>query len=239
MKKIFPYIFSLLLVTTVFFAALSVQLLIGYFQDNFDNLNNETQSNEQYAYYDYLFENVSINTIQGEGPIFLNKINAPIIILKFWTTWCPSCLAEIPSLIDLKNKYSNSMIRILAINGDSIFYERTNSDVKKSISKLIKDSKINFDIVLDSKNNESNGNNGNSNNDNDNNNSITPTQGYFEKFKVNSIPTTIIFVSGKTKFIHIGELNFNSKKLTSYLDDYLKQIMATSSSSRNSKNTNP
>lgn len=218
MKKFFPFLSSFVLVVTVFFATLSIQLIIGYFQDNFDNLNNNATTNlqsDQYAYYDYLFENFSAQNTKGEN-LILNQINSPILILEFWATWCSSCISEIPSIVELKKKYPDSYVRILAINGDSIFNEVDKKDLDKNINKLVREHNINFDIIIDSNNN---GNSDSSSNSNSSSNS-----GYFEKFKVNSIPTTIIYVNGKTKFIHIGELNFNSKKLIAFLDENLKQL---------------
>ncbi|MBF0298535.1 MAG: TlpA family protein disulfide reductase [Oligoflexia bacterium] len=238
MKKFFPFLFSSLLVITVFFATLSIQLIIGYFQDNFDELSNDRENNnnnsnsnsdgngngngnDQYAYYDYLFENITAKTLKGEK-LTLNTINSPIIILKFWTSWCPSCLGELPELVELKKKYSDSYVKVISINGDAIFYEKDEHDIKKGIARLTKEYNINFDIILDSKDEIASNGNGR----------------FFEKFKINSIPTTIIFVGGKTQFVHVGELNFNSKKLIAYLDKKLKLLTSTTISLQ-TKNSSP
>ncbi|MBF0361880.1 MAG: TlpA family protein disulfide reductase [Oligoflexia bacterium] len=210
MKKFFPFLYSSLLVTTVFFAALSIQLIIGYFSDNFDSLNdNNSTANENFEFYDYLFERTTFKSnFKGNNEtLILSKLNSPIIILKFWTTWCPSCLDEFSTLTELKRNYSNQEVRVLAINGDKIFGNRSNTetnDLIKNISKLEKKFNFNFDIIIDANENG---------------------EHHFEKFKINSIPTTIIFVGGKTKFMHIGSLNFKSKKLMDFIDSNLKQII--------------
>lgn len=46
---------------------------------------------------------------------FENYKNKPIII-SFWATWCPSCIAEMPSLQKLYNDYKNSVSFLLITN---------------------------------------------------------------------------------------------------------------------------
>lgn len=40
------------------------------------------------------------------------------VIVNFYASWCPPCREEIPHLIDIRNKYSEDELKIIAINLD-------------------------------------------------------------------------------------------------------------------------
>lgn len=48
----------------------------------------------------------------------VDEIKDKIILLNFFATWCPPCKAEIPHLINLKNKYKDKFEIISANLGD-------------------------------------------------------------------------------------------------------------------------
>ena len=48
----------------------------------------------------------------------LNSLKGKIILLDFWASWCSPCLASIPKLQALKNKYSKDNFEIIGINLD-------------------------------------------------------------------------------------------------------------------------
>lgn len=62
-----------------------------------------------------------------------------IVLLSFFTTWCPACKAEIPNLVKLQNDYKNDFVVI------SILLEemKTNDEIKT----FIKDSNINYEVI--------------------------------------------------------------------------------------------
>ncbi|WP_439361887.1 TlpA disulfide reductase family protein [Bradyrhizobium sp. DASA03007] len=36
-------------------------------------------------------------------------------VVEFWATWCPPCVAALPGLVHLQEKYINSGIEVLGI----------------------------------------------------------------------------------------------------------------------------
>jgi len=48
----------------------------------------------------------------------LNQYKGKVIILNFWATWCPPCVAEIPSLIQLQAKYPNVQVIGISVDQD-------------------------------------------------------------------------------------------------------------------------
>ncbi len=54
----------------------------------------------------------------GEKPVKLSSISAKVLILNFWATWCEACIVEMPSLVELRNKFQNQGLELLAISVD-------------------------------------------------------------------------------------------------------------------------
>lgn len=54
------------------------------------------------------------------------------VMLVFWATWCPPCLQEIPSLIELRKTVSEDKLTILAIT--AVGYRSTIQGVKKFVA---------------------------------------------------------------------------------------------------------
>lgn len=58
--------------------------------------------------------NVTFTTITGKK-ITLTQFNGNPIIINFWATDCPSCIQEIPHLIDLYDQYHKKGLEIIAV----------------------------------------------------------------------------------------------------------------------------
>jgi cytochrome c biogenesis protein CcmG/thiol:disulfide interchange protein DsbE len=41
-----------------------------------------------------------------------------VVLLNFWATWCPPCIEETPSLVQLQSKLQNSNVAIVAVSID-------------------------------------------------------------------------------------------------------------------------
>ena len=70
----------------------------------------------------------------------LSDFKGKVIILDFWTTWCPPCRREIPDFVELYEKYKDEGLLIIGVSldgGDS-----------RSVKQFSKNYKINYPIVL-------------------------------------------------------------------------------------------
>ena len=62
-----------------------------------------------------------------------------VVLVNFWATWCPPCLAEIPDLIALQNKYRDRLV-VVGISEDEIAPEM--------VKRFATDRKINYPIAM-------------------------------------------------------------------------------------------
>lgn len=54
-----------------------------------------------------------------DGKVFrLSDLRGQPIVVNFWATWCPPCRAEIPTFIELQQKYGPQGLRIVGIAMD-------------------------------------------------------------------------------------------------------------------------
>jgi thiol-disulfide isomerase/thioredoxin len=82
---------------------------------------------------------VLINIKLENEKIILKDYPNKIVLLNFFTTWCPPCKAEIPNLIKLQNDYKNDFVVV------SILLEemKTNDEIKA----FIKEFHINYEVA--------------------------------------------------------------------------------------------
>lgn len=65
--------------------------------------------------------NVSFANSKGEM-IDGNSLKGKVVFMNFWATWCPPCIAEMPSVNDLYNHYkSNPYVVFLIVDADNNF----------------------------------------------------------------------------------------------------------------------
>ncbi|TYL86164.1 TlpA family protein disulfide reductase [Bradyrhizobium cytisi] len=85
--------------------------------------------------------------VRGE-PLTNFKLGT-LYIVEFWATWCGGCVAEIPHLAQLQEKYNDSAVEVIAVaaseRGSTAEEARTNLDAW--LTK--KGSKLNFRIAFD------------------------------------------------------------------------------------------
>ncbi|MBB5439185.1 thiol-disulfide isomerase/thioredoxin [Pedobacter sp. AK017] len=62
---------------------------------------------------------VSFTDVTGKT-INLSRLKGKVVFLNFWATWCPPCIAEMPSINKLRAKYkSNEKVVFLLVDVDS------------------------------------------------------------------------------------------------------------------------
>jgi thiol-disulfide isomerase/thioredoxin len=81
----------------------------------------------------------------GEGldgkPIKLADFRGSVVVLDFWATWCGPCVAAIPHVQKLSEKFAGKPVTVLGINQDR--------GDKEKVSKFVTDKKITFRHFMD------------------------------------------------------------------------------------------
>ncbi len=73
-------------------------------------------------------------------PVSLKTYQGKMVLLCFWTTWCPSCRQEMPSLIELYDTFKNEDLLVLGINV---------GQHPKIVKKYMEAKKITFPVLCD------------------------------------------------------------------------------------------
>lgn len=80
----------------------------------------------------------TVETLEGQT-ISAESLRGKVILLNFWATWCGPCIAEIPDLIQLQNKYERQF-QVIGLSVDAGSPE----DVKR----FVQEKKINYPIAI-------------------------------------------------------------------------------------------
>lgn len=182
MKKFLPFI----IFVVVFAAALAGQVVYKMFRNDAP-----TESTAEYREYENLFLHANYKSIDGKS-IEMTKVNSPVVIYNFWASWCIPCLEEMPSMVNLKKKFSPDQVQIIAINTDE-------DDQMANIHKTMK--KINITnefIVVPDKNSE-----------------------LVKEFNISAIPVTIVFHRGKVVHFSNGPMDFNSEEFVGQMKQWI------------------
>ena len=60
-------------------------------------------------------QNFALKDLNG-NEVHLENYRGKVIFLNFWTTWCPACLVEMPSMEKLYSEFKNKDFIILAVD---------------------------------------------------------------------------------------------------------------------------
>ncbi len=83
--------------------------------------------------------NFKLKTLDG-GEVSFADYKGKVVLVNFWATWCPPCLAEMPDLNQLYVDYKDKGLQILGL---------TISSRPKDIPKKVKQSGVTYPILLD------------------------------------------------------------------------------------------
>lgn len=80
-------------------------------------------------------------TIQdADRSVSLSQLRGKIVVLNFWATWCPPCVEEMPSLVQLQKRFQSKDVAVLAVSVD---------DDPEAYHKFLKDHAIDLLTVRD------------------------------------------------------------------------------------------
>lgn len=58
-------------------------------------------------------------TVQdSERKVTLSELRGKVVVLNFWASWCPPCVEETPSLVEMQHKLRDKGITVLAVSID-------------------------------------------------------------------------------------------------------------------------
>ncbi|MFY7672574.1 TlpA family protein disulfide reductase [Tenacibaculum sp. MEBiC06402] len=79
--------------------------------------------------FDYNWRLKGLNT----DDINFSEFKGKVVFLNFWATWCPPCVAELPSIQEFYNKYQDKVAFVFITNEstDEVmkFFKRTNYEL--------------------------------------------------------------------------------------------------------------
>lgn len=129
--------------TLAFLSILSILLFTGCdskAKKKESNQENAIQKIEKTSEFQLKTTNETIINLKIEnGKIIFTDYPNKIVLLSFFTTWCPPCKAEIPNLIALQNNYKNDVVVVSVLLEEM----KTNDEIKS----FIKDFNINYQVI--------------------------------------------------------------------------------------------
>ena len=83
----------------------------------------------------------SLKTLNG-GQVSLSDYKGKLVLLKFWATWCPSCVEELPQMEKFSaGKGDQLCVLTLVIDGEK----------EKRVEAVVKKNKVTLPVLLDVK----------------------------------------------------------------------------------------
>jgi cytochrome c biogenesis protein CcmG/thiol:disulfide interchange protein DsbE len=80
-------------------------------------------------------------TVQdSDHSVTLSQFKGQVVVLNFWATWCPPCIEEMPSLVEMQRRMKPKGVTVLAVSIDVD---------ENAYHKFIKDHGVNMITVRD------------------------------------------------------------------------------------------
>lgn len=89
----------------------------------------------------FLAPDFTLDTLDG-NVVTLSELRGKVVVVNFWTTWCPPCRAETPALETSYEQYKDSGVIILGVN-------LTNQDVIGEVESFVEEFGLTYPILLD------------------------------------------------------------------------------------------
>jgi cytochrome c biogenesis protein CcmG, thiol:disulfide interchange protein DsbE len=59
-------------------------------------------------------------TVQdSDRKVSLDEFRGKVVVLNFWATWCPPCIEEMPSLVQMQQKMKGKGVEVVAVSVDA------------------------------------------------------------------------------------------------------------------------
>jgi peroxiredoxin len=71
----------------------------------------------------------------------LSDLRGRVVLLNFFSTWCPPCRIEIPELIKIYQKYNKKNVLVVGVSLDT-------EDVPKIVQDYVRDMKIPYPVLI-------------------------------------------------------------------------------------------
>jgi peroxiredoxin len=55
----------------------------------------------------------------SDRKVSLNQMRGKVVVLNFWATWCPPCVDEMPSLVQMQQRMKDRGVEVLAVSVDA------------------------------------------------------------------------------------------------------------------------
>jgi thiol-disulfide isomerase/thioredoxin len=82
---------------------------------------------------------MNANLPDAEGQTHaLSEWRGKMLLVNFWATWCPPCVAEMPELVELQNAFADKNLQVVGIGVDS----------PSNISQFTKKHQISYPILV-------------------------------------------------------------------------------------------
>jgi len=74
------------------------------------------------------------------GSVTLSQLKGQVVVLNFWATWCPPCIEEMPSLVQMQQRMKQKGVTVLAVSVDAD---------QSSYQRFLRDHNVNLLSVRD------------------------------------------------------------------------------------------
>jgi len=82
----------------------------------------------------------AVPDLSGQA-VRLSALRGKVVVLNLWTTWCPPCREEMPSMERLYQQLRNRDFQLLAVSQDE--------DGRRVVEPFVKDMKLSFPVLID------------------------------------------------------------------------------------------
>jgi peroxiredoxin len=129
----------------------------------------------------------------SERSATLSEFRGKIVVLNFWASWCPPCVEELPSLVQLQKQLQDKNVTVIGISVD---------EDPNDYHKFLKDHGVDFLTVREGGNKTGTG-------------VLSPTANQYGTFKIPE--TYIIDRKGIIRRKFIGPVDWSQTEIVEYL----------------------